>query len=48
MADEMQNDGSKTGLIQSLLNPPKCSMLRMIVVAIGCLLTIGLFIRAYG
>ena len=34
MADETQNDGSKTGLIQSLLNPPKCSMLRMIVVGI--------------
>ncbi len=34
MADENRTTESKQGLIDSLLNPPKCSMLRMIVIGI--------------
>ena len=34
MADENNSGEAKQGLIQSLLNPPKCSMLRMIVIGI--------------
>ena len=34
MADENTSSEAKTGFVDSLLNPPKCSMLRMIVIGI--------------
>ena len=34
MAEENSSGEGKQGLIQSLLNPPKCSMLRMIVIGL--------------
>jgi len=34
MADDNLNTGTKQGFIDALLNPPKCSMLRMIVIGI--------------
>ena len=34
MADETQQTEGKQGFIDSLLNPPKCSMLRMIVIGV--------------
>ena len=34
MADENRKSEGKQGFIDSLLNPPKCSMLRMIVIGI--------------
>jgi cytochrome c-type protein NapC len=34
MADENKSSEAKQGFVDSLLNPPKCSMLRMIVIGI--------------